>query len=81
MTARLAFDVRTSWKMKSSSNTHPLSGIYIMEYITRMRLKTLGFTDNLDDLDCITAEALLVIDGAVEQLKAEEMKKAAKKKG
>jgi hypothetical protein len=81
MTARLAFDVRASWKLKSSKSVHPLSGIYIMEYITRMRLKTLGFTDNLDDLDCITAEALLVIDGAVEQLKADEMKKAAKKKG
>ena len=81
MTARLRFDVRSSWKMKTTSNIHPVSAIYIMEYITRMRLQTLGFQDNLDDLDCLSAEALLVIDGAVEEVKAEEMKKASKKKG
>lgn len=44
-----------------------------------MRLTALGFTDDLSSLDCLTAEALLIIDGAVEEIKAEEMKKASKK--
>lgn len=52
-----------------------------MEYIGRMRLKELGFVDDLESLDCVTADALLIIDGAIEEIKAEEMKKMSKKGG
>lgn len=68
------------WKIKGAA-VSPESQLFIMEYITRMRLKSLGFTDDLASLDCITAEALLVIDGAVEEMKAEEMKKSSRKGG
>jgi hypothetical protein len=44
-----------------------------------MRLTALGFVDSLDSLDCITAEALLIVDAAVEELKAEEMRKSSRK--
>ena len=64
--------------MKGAS-VSPVSQLYIMEYMTRMRLTSLGFTDDLSSLDCITAEALLTIDAAVEEIKAEEMKKASKR--
>lgn len=39
----------------------------------------LGYYEPFSELDCITAEAFLLIDAEVEALKAEEMEKASKK--
>lgn len=52
-----------------------------MEYMARRRLAALGFQDNMDNLDCITAEALLHIDAEVHALEAEEQKKMISSKG
>lgn len=50
-------------------------------YITRQRLAKLGYTEDLKTLDCITAQALLYVDGCIEELKAEELKKKLPGKG
>lgn len=38
-----------------------IAALYLTEYAARLELRKLGFTDSLDDLDCITAEAFLLI--------------------
>lgn len=52
---------------------------WIMEYAARTRLAKLGYTETFDDLDCLTAEAMLIIDYEYESAKAEEMLKSMKK--
>lgn len=48
-----------------------------MEYVTRKRLSALGITQNLADLDCITAEALMCVDMEYAAYEADEAKKAS----
>lgn len=46
-----------------------------------MRLSKLGWTEPFSELDCLTAEAMLIIDAEVESMKADQMKKTASKTG
>lgn len=57
------------------------SAPFIAEFFARSRLAKLGFTSSLDDLDSVTAEVFMAIDSEIENIKADEMKKASKRKG
>ncbi len=59
-----------------SNNSAP----YIAEFFARQRLAKLGFTSSLDELDSVTAEVFITIDAEIEKLKADEMKKASKRR-
>lgn len=45
----------------------------------RQRLAKLGFTSPIENLDCITADAFLMIDAEIETLRAEELKRNSRK--
>lgn len=48
---------------------------FVMEYVSRQRLAKLGFMDDLNELDCLTADALLLIDAEVHAAQADLLKK------
>lgn len=51
-------------------------------YGARMRLAKLGFHQSLEELDVMDGEAMMLIDSTIDELRAEEYKKAeAKRKG
>jgi hypothetical protein len=56
------------------------SAPYIGEFFARSRLAKLGFTSSFDDLDSVTAEVFLSIDAEMEKFKADEMKRASRKR-
>jgi len=51
------------------------SAIWILEYVSRMRLAKLGFTQSLESLDADHAEALLIIDKEIMSLNDPEFTK------
>jgi len=51
---------------------------FVMEFYTRMALKELGYTDNLDDLDCLSAEAFSIIAKTQSDIEAEKEKSKRK---
>lgn len=57
------------------NEAHP----YVLEYIARSRLAKLGFTQSLGELDCITADALLMVDLEYAEIQAKEQKAAMDK--
>lgn len=76
----MRLEIRGAWRTRSSPK-HAPTALYLGEYMTRKSLRGLGFVDNLENVDCITAEAMAVIDAIVEEIKAEEMKRASARKG
>jgi len=54
---------------------------FIAEFWSRQKLAKLGYVEPFDQLDCLTAEALLTIDAEIDAIKSEEMEKLAKKTG
>lgn len=64
----------------SSAIIDDVAAFYVYEYTQRMRMHELGFMDNLDNLDCITAEAFTIISNEIEKVKSEEMKKKTTKR-
>jgi len=53
---------------------------FIAEYIARKRLKKIGFTTPLDQLDVYRAEIFCLIDAEIDQLHAQEVKKSRGRK-
>ncbi len=54
------------------------------EYLDRMGLRKLGYTDSIDNLDCFTAECFAVIASELHKLERDEIeksRKASKNKG
>ena len=57
--------------------TNDAAPIYA-EFVTRMGLKKLGYTDTIDDLDCFTAECFAIIGNELIKLQNEALEKAKK---
>jgi hypothetical protein len=55
---------------KGASYKSDQAAPYVMDYAARRSLAKLGFRDSLDSLDCITAEAFLVIDETIAEVMA-----------
>lgn len=53
---------------------------YISLYGTRARLAKLGYTSQLSDLDCYTAEMLIVVDSVMNELANEDHKRMMSEK-
>jgi hypothetical protein len=53
--------------------------IYIGEYLSRKSLAQMGFHEPLENLDCITADALLLIEETIFKAQAEKQKRDTKK--
>jgi hypothetical protein len=51
---------------------------YVNEYIARQRLKKLGFTSNINELDDYKAEIFLEISVQLDELEKEETKRKTK---
>jgi hypothetical protein len=56
-----------------------IAAFYVYEYTTRMRLKKLGFTDSIENIDCITAEAFNIISIEIDKIHDEESKRRNKR--
>ena len=69
-----------AWFRAKDSSFVNSAAPYVGEFIARSRLAKIGFTTSFDDLDSVTGEVLLTIDGEFERFKADEMKKASKRK-
>lgn len=57
-----------------------VSAIFLAQYSTRMRMQKLGFTENSENLDCITFDAFRVISDEIDRMNEEDAKKAKTKK-
>lgn len=65
----------------TSFRGHPLinnAAPILAEYNARKRLADLGFTSDLSSLDCVKAEAFIVISQELDRLQAEEYKRKKK---
>lgn len=67
--------------MRGSSNQiiSEVACFYLSQYATRLRLKKLGYTDSIENLDCITAEAFNVISQEIDKIEEAESKKKNKR--
>jgi hypothetical protein len=54
---------------------------FVAEYHNRMRLRKLGFVDDLENLDAVTAEFFIEISQQLNRLESEEMKSKSSKAG
>jgi len=48
---------------------------WVAEYMNRMRFAKLGWTEPFSELDCLTAEAMILIDTEVRKITSEQMQK------
>lgn len=66
-----------------SKGTAPIideaAAFYLYQYSQRVRMKDLGFTDSLENLDCVSAEAFTIIANEIDRVHDEEMKKKSKR--
>lgn len=51
---------------------------YVAEYNNRIRMRKLGFTDSMENLDAVTAEYFIAIAMEYSRLENEEMKEKMK---
>lgn len=61
-------------------DTDSMVASLIAGYFAQKRLAGLGYQTPIEDLDCITGEAYLYIESLIEELKAEELRKASKRR-
>jgi hypothetical protein len=47
----------------------------VAEYNARMRLAKLGYTETIENLDCIKADMFLIIDQEIDKLEKEKNKR------
>jgi len=66
------------FKAKDSSYKNQATP-YIAEFFMRQRLAKLGYMSSFDELDSVTGEVFITIDAYVEELKAQELKKSARR--
>jgi len=59
----------------NSAIIDPIAALFLNEYIKRTRLKELGYTDSIENLDVITAEAFLIISVEIDKIRNEDAKK------
>jgi len=64
-----------AWK---DHNAHEFTG-YVHEYIYRKRLAGIGCTSSYDSMPWLKAEIFVQIDSVLDEINAEETKKARKK--
>jgi hypothetical protein len=55
-----------------------VAAFYISQYNLRMRMKSLGFSDSFENLDCLTAEAFSIISQEIDRVQDDDMKKKRK---
>lgn len=72
--AAIRKQVRIGWQTKGNYYNEAMP--YVLEYTMRKQLAALGFEQRFDDLDCLTAEALILIDAEYAGVMADEQKKA-----
>lgn len=56
-----------------------IAAFYLYEYTSRQKMSELGFTDSLDNLDCVAVEAFTIIANEIDKVQNEEMKKKNKR--
>jgi hypothetical protein len=53
---------------KGATYKSDLAAPYVNDYVSRRSLAKLGYRESFDELDCITAEAFLVIDETIAEV-------------
>jgi hypothetical protein len=63
---------QTRWAVKGMYGLQNETAPIIAEYNARKRLAELGFIDDINNLDCITAECFLIISQEIDKLEVEK---------
>ena len=58
--------------MRGADYSSPLAAPYISEFVSRKTLSKIGFKDDLNSLDCLTADAFCIIESELTKLQNEK---------
>jgi hypothetical protein len=68
-----------AWFVAKDASYSNGASIYVAEFFARKRLAKLGYTSSFSELDQEQVEVFLAIDSKIEELKAKELKRGAKR--